>query len=215
MDNIGDLVTIKKRIFMSQKAIERLLSDSELKNDKANSLLEVIAIQFELITIELRRLCEKNKVYIPNTDIMPNTVYSHAKTVYGTIEITELGWLHILLDTVLPSSRHMESSGYISDSISRLLNSYKQHDKLPFYDKAGIIIIEKTDIKKESVFDNDNKAFHTVINAVKGRLFPDDNQFELSLSLISEYSDENVCHIYVMQENDMADFYYLRQEGDV
>lgn len=58
-------------------------------------------------------------------------------------------------------------------------------------------------------FDNDNKGFRGVINALKGRLFPDDNQFELALGLFTVMDEESCCHIYVAPFDEAGDFHYL------
>lgn len=54
-----------------------------------------------------------------------------------------------------------------------------------FYDQAFLAIVEHCDVETCRAFDHDNKAFQSVINALKGRVFPDDNQFELSLGLFT------------------------------
>ena len=57
-------------------------------------------------------------------------------------------------------------------------------------------------------FDHDNKGFKAVVNALKGRLFYDDNQFELSLGLFTVQDEESCCHIYVLPFEEAGDFLY-------
>jgi len=56
-----------------------------------------------------------------------------------------------------------------------------------------------------------NKSYKAIQNTLKGRLFADDNQFELSLGLFTELDGENACHIYVLPENEAGDFFDMRQ----
>lgn len=58
-----------------------------------------------------------------------------------------------------------------------------------------------------------NKGWKAVSNALKGRLFPDDDQYTLALSLLSTRSTENVCHITLLDLADAADFFAVHS-GD-
>lgn len=60
------------------------------------------------------------------------------------------------------------------------------------------------------MFDQDNKGWKAVSNAVKGRLVPDDDQYTLNVALLSQMSEENVCHITLLEQRDTADFFSLR-----
>ena len=48
---------------------------------------------------------------------------------------------------------------------------------------------------------------------MKGRLFPDDDQYTLSIALISTKSREQLCHITLLDTADVADFFALHS-GD-
>ena len=213
MQKTEDIIKIQKHIRNAQKALDHIIINT-VNADELNGMLEVVAVQYESAVLDVRRLCEKNKM--PVKEAAPTTKTVHNKEIFGEVEILETGWVHIKLNTLLPNSKLIENSGYISDSIRRLLDGFrKSSSKLPFFNKAFVAVIERCNFEKRQVFDNDNKAVIPVINALKGNLFPDDNQYELSLGLFTELDNENCCHIYVMQENDAADFFYLRQEGNL
>ena len=51
------------------------------------------------------------------------------------------------------------------------------------------------------------------LNALKGRLFPNDNQFELLLGLFTMWDENACCHIYALPFNDAGDFLYRMADG--
>ena len=209
----NDLLKMKKHLNDAQKALD-YLSANAVTFEKHNGFSEVAAIQFELAVLDFRKLCEKNK--IPVKEVLPTGTILHSNEIYGEAEITVNGWVHIRINTLLPGSRFIQNSRYISDSIGRLLDNFTAYGgKLPFYEKAFMAIVERCDFESRRSFDNDNKAFAPIINALKGRLFADDNQFELSLGLFTEFDSENACHIYITPENEAADFLFQRQEEKV
>ena len=85
--------------------------------------------------------------------------------------------------------------------------------KLPYYEKATLVIDEHCSRKTRTVFDQDNKGWKAVPNALKGRLFPDDDQFSLDIALLSAESAELWCDIYVLPVNDAWEFFSQRQGG--
>lgn len=127
--------------------------------------------------------------------------------ITGGIEVTTNGWLHIWLDTLLPHCRFGFASD-ISDAIQRLLISYD--GVLPFFDYAFLIIDEHNELENRRVFDQDNKGWKAIPNALKGKIIADDNQDILSLCLLSKHSKETRCHIYVMPPEDAFGFFYER-----
>ena len=205
MPDRNDFLQMKEHLRNVQNTFDHITANA-VSFEKFNELLEVAAIQFELSTIEMRRLCEKSKIPIKSEALQTKT--THSEEIYGKVEITDEGWLHIKLNTLLPNCKLVQNSNYISDSIARLLNNFG--GELPFYDKAFIAIIERCDMENRTSFDHDNKGFRAILNALKGRLFSDDNQFELSLGLFAEYDSENACHVYVLPENEAVDFFYWR-----
>jgi hypothetical protein len=74
-----------------------------------------------------------------------------------------------------------------------------------------LIVDEHCDIKSRTVFDQDNKAWKAIPNALKGRLIPDDDQLTLDVALVSEKCDTPSCHIYLLPREDAGDFFWHRQ----
>jgi hypothetical protein len=74
-----------------------------------------------------------------------------------------------------------------------------------------LAIDEHCDINARNVYDQDNKAWKAVSNALKGRLIPDDDQFTLDIALISERSETPACHIYLLPRDEAFDFFWYRQ----
>ena len=60
------------------------------------------------------------------------------------------------------------------------------------------------------IFDQDNKGWKAVSNAIKGRIIPDDDQYTLSVALLSTRSRQNVCHITVLDMKDAPNFFSAR-----
>lgn len=74
------------------------------------------------------------------------------------------------------------------------------------------MIEELCDVDSRQVYDEDNKGWKAVSNAIKGRLVKDDDQFSLSLCLLAQRSPEKVCHIYVLPVQDAGDFFFMRSD---
>ncbi len=131
----------------------------------------------------------------------------------GTVRLLDGRWLHIRLDTLLPHCR-FQSPGYLADTISRLLDSFGENGRrLPYYKKALLVMDEHCSCESRTVFDQDNKGWKAVPNALKGRLFPDDDQFSLGIALLSTESEKAGCNIYVMPAEDAGEFFELRRDG--
>ena len=171
---------------------------------------EEISGSFERSTLELRRLCEK---YAPGVGGYGKRPVLPRMETAGFVERFGCGWLHIQLNTLLPHCRYQPSE-WLSDTIRRLLDDYEAGgSKLPFFREAMLVIDEHCGIDGRHIFDQDNKGWKAVSNAIKGRLGPDDDQFTLALSLLSEKSELNVCHISLMALSDTPDFFATRS-GD-
>jgi hypothetical protein len=123
----------------------------------------------------------------------------------GGIEVTPGGWVHITLNALLPHCKY-KTSDYLKDTIIRLLDCCGY--ELPKYENAFLAIVEHCGHDNRNAFDNDNKAWKQIPNALKGRLFPDDDQFHLSIGLFAELSPETACHIYVLPIENASDFMY-------
>ena len=78
-----------------------------------------------------------------------------------------------------------------------------------------LVIDEHSEVDGRRVFDQDNKGWKAVCNALKGRAVPDDDQYTLAVSLLSTPSPENVCHIILMDLRDASDFFALHSGGYV
>ena len=97
--------------------------------------------------------------------------------------------------------------------ITRLLDQYEgRRGKLPLLDHALLVIEELCDVDSRQVYDEDNKGWKAVSNAIKGRLVRDDDQFSLSLCLLAQRSPEKTCHIYVLPVQDAGDFFFMRSD---
>lgn len=187
----------------AKKILDCLETSKGLAN--YNKMIENAAGQIEYLAMDFRKLCEKNKAGVKTSAPLGQII--HSKEVFGEAELTCEGWMHIRLGTLLPGGKQAESTAYITDSVTRILNGFvKNGGQLPFFDRAFLAIIERCDFVNRCSFDHDNKGFKSVQNSLKGRLFADDNQFELSLGLFTELSDECACHIYVMPDTAAPDF---------
>ena len=129
---------------------------------------------------------EVSEDYIPDKNLAEVT---------GSIEVTHDGWLHITLNTLLPSCKY-KTSNYIGDTISRLIKYYG-HD-LPYFEDAFLAIVEYCNNENHNALDNDNKGWKMIPNSLKGSVISDDSQFVLSIGLFAKMSDDIRCEIYVM-----------------
>ncbi len=204
---------INKRIMDMQRMVDSCskyidtLAHGTCSSAKANALLDAAMQKIEECCISMRKICEEIRPPLPSSHT-EKTIYHHQE-IYGQVTVMDTGWVDIRLETLLPHCRALSGSKYITDTITRLLNKFKSEGgTLPLFEKAFVAIIEHCPMESSGVFDHDNKAFKTAINAVKGRLFQDDNQFELSLGLFTVQDIETCCHI-VMPFEAAGDFLYL------
>lgn len=187
------------------------LSDQDMPApEKLQKYLELTSGRFEHSAVEMRKLCEK---HCPGAGGYGSSPELPRMEVAGFVEQFGYGWLHIQLNTLLPHCRYRPSE-WLSDTIRRLLDDYEAGgSKLPFFQKAMLVIDEHCGVDGRHIFDQDNKGWKVVSNAIKGRLVPDDDQFTLALALISEKCELNVCHITLLDLSDAADFFAARS-GD-
>lgn len=137
------------------------------------------------------------------------SAHYHTEKIYGEVTRMDTGWMDIRLNALLPHCRVSGGTQYITDTIIRLLDAFQAAGgELPLWDKAFTAIVEHRLDAGCGAFDHDNKGFKAVANALKGRLFPDDNQFELSLGLFTVQDEESCCHIYVLPFGEAGDFLY-------
>lgn len=175
--------------------------------EKINTLLDAAMQKIELTCISMRRLCEEVRPALPNFRFGHTNYY--IKDIGGEVTLMDTGWLDIRLNALLPHCKTVGGTAYITDTIDRLLSKFKNTGgEIPMFDKAFLAIVEHSPLNVLGVFDHDNKGFKSVVNALKGRLFPDDNQFEMSLGLFTVQDDDACCHIYAMPFEAAGDFLY-------
>ena len=187
------------------------LSDGGMMSpEKLQQTLEQTMEHFERSALELRRLCEQ---YSPGVGGYGNRARAPAMEIAGHVEILCEDWLHICRNTLLPHCR-FQSPNWLTDTIRRLLDHYEAQGKpLPRYKRALLVIDEHSSIGGRHVFDQDNKGWKAVSNALKGRVIEDDDQYTLNVALVSKMSKETACHITLLEQRDAADFFSLRS-GD-
>lgn len=149
---------------------------------------------------ELENLCVKSRTVLEEyrpLDITRDVLRADeiVSEVAGSVEVTQEGWLHITLNTLLPTCKHRISS-YIGDTIRRLLEYYDSD--LPYFEKAFLGIVEYCNCENHNALDNDNKGWKMIPNAIKGSVIEDDTQFDLSIGLFSKISEIVRCEIYVL-----------------
>lgn len=183
------------------------LAKGYYSSEKCNTLLDAAMQQVELCCIDMRNLCEKARPQI--LPLRFGRVNFNHKEIFGEVTIMDNGWIDIRMNTLLPHCKNVGGTQYVCDTITKLLDRfYSNGGEIPCFDKAYMAIVEHCPENCSGAFDNDNKGFKGVINALKGRLFKDDNQFELALGLFTVLDDEPCCHIYVTPFSDAGDFLY-------
>lgn len=183
-------------------------SGTELPPEKLQSLLERVSGEMERTTMAMRAICEK---YSPGAGGYGQKRILPAQDVVGSVDRIGFSWLHIRLDTVLPHCRY-QPPAWLSDTIRRLLEAYEaQGGTIPFFRGRTVLIVdEHSDIAGRHIFDQDNKGWKAVSNAMKGLVFPDDDQYDLAVILLSGRSSANVTHLTVMDLADVGEFMSMR-----
>ena len=193
--------------FTATGGLVALADGAQMQPARLRKALEQTIGSFELATVELRQLCER---YMPPARSVGKKPAIPRRDVTGSVELIEYHWLHITIHTLLPSAAY-QTPVWLSDTIRRLLDEYESGGhSLPYYRDALMVIEERSDIDGRRVFDQDNKGWKAVSNAVKGRLIPDDDQYTLGVALLSTRSSENACHITLLDSADTADYFALR-----
>ena len=204
--------------------IQRLTYDAYLSSGKLMALedggrtdpaklaktYDAVAAQLESSVVAVRNLCERNRpLVIPGFE---GKTEQAPIRLAGRAEVNEHGWLHIELNALLPHCRR-HAPKWLSDTIVRLLLECEvRGQRLPFFKKAMLILDEHCDIPSRRVYDQDNKGWKAVANALKGRLIEDDDQFTLSVSLLSTLSKAPACHIYLLPLAETGDFFALKYD---
>jgi len=205
-----DMAQIQKLVgeaFSKTGALVALSDGGQMSPVKLQRTLEETAGCFEQAVLDLRYLCEQ---YSPGVGGYGQRPTVAAVEVCGQVDILCYDWLHIRLNTLLPHCR-CQPPAWLSDTIRRLLDGYEaQGKKLPHYERALMVIDEYSGIEGRHIFDQDNKGWKAVSNAIKGRLIPDDDQYTLSVALLSTWSEIHACHITLLEQRDAGDFFSLR-----
>ena len=189
--------------------VAALLGEPDSDPKAVAKALENTAARLERGAVELRAICERS---MPPVSTIGQRPTLPSLDIAGQVEVNEFGWLHIQLNTLLPHCRFAPPL-WLTDTITRLLDQYEgRRGKLPMLDHALLVIEELCDVDSRQVYDEDNKGWKAVSNAIKGRLVKDDDQFSLSLCLLAQRSPEKVCHIYVLPVQDAGDFFFMRSD---
>jgi len=196
-----DMQDVQGLMLEAIKLSEKVAKSTAFSDARMNENMDEFLCMVENICINSRKTIEKHRPVMPielagKKDFVPGNIS-------GGIEITPENWVHITLNTLLPHCKY-KTSNYLKDTIIRLLISQK--GKLPKYENVFLAIVEHCNHTNRNAFDNDNKGWKMIPNALKGWLFEDDDQFHLSLGLFSKLCDEVACHIYVVPTDDAAFF---------
>lgn len=208
-DHIKRIQEITFDAYKSSGRIAVLLEESEAPSEALSKELERAAARMEHGAVEIRALCAYYQCPLRPVGHKP---VLEPLDIAGQAECNEFGWLHIQLNTLLPNCR-FEPPLWITDTVTRLLDQLERRNgKLPMLEHALLVIDEHCDIDARRVYDQDNKGWKAVSNALKGRVVADDDQYSLSVCLLSTRASEKVCHIHVLPLQDAGDFFLMRSD---
>ena len=207
----ADMTHIQSMIgsaFTDTGALVALADGGTMNPEKLQQTLERTMREFERATMVLRTLAERNS---PGVGSYGSRPLLPSIEVAGSVSMIDYTWLHIRLNTLLPHCR-FETPTWLADTVRRLLDDYEAAGgTIPFYKNGAVLFIDEySDITRRKIYDQDNKGWKAVSNALKGRLFPDDDQYTLGLALLSKKSSENVTHITVVDATNAGSFLDLR-----
>lgn len=196
----------------SQKAgaLSALSDGCKMNPEKLQLTLEETAYFFESATLYLRALCEKQMPGIGGYGRRDGLEYQLPS---GHIEIAGAGWVHMQIDTLLPHCRYLPAA-WLTDTVRQLLTAYMQRTNFRLHFRQMLLVIdEHSDVNGRHVFDQDNKGWKAVSNALKGLVIDDDDQYHLSVHMMSSRSAENVCHISLVLPESADEFFQYHQKG--
>lgn len=184
-----------------------LIQADNLPPGTFQKMLEALCGSFEDTALQLRRLCEQQS---PGTGGYKRGRALRPLEVVGSVERIGIDWLHIRINTLLPHCRFQPPT-WLTETLVELLDAYEAcGGQLPHFKSALLVIEEYSDVDGRHIFDQDNKGWKAVSNAIKGRVIPDDDQYTLSVALLSTRSCQSVCHITVLDMKDAPDFFSAR-----
>lgn len=203
-----DMVTIQGLVgeaFTATGGLVALADGAAMNPVKLQQTLERTLESYERAVLELRLLCERNSPGLGGYGKRPTLP---ARRITGHAEKMGYNWLHIQLNTLLPHCRY-QTPNWLTDTIRRLLDDFEaKGNQTPYFKNRALLVIdEHSNIDGRKVFDQDNKGWKAISNALKGRVIPDDDQYTLGVVLLSTQSEENVCHITLMDIQDASDFF--------
>lgn len=201
----SDLKAVQEKAISTIQAISKLtmaqIFTPKFLSDRMNEIIQ----RAEDTCVSARNVVEKYRHIYPYDEKLK--LWQKTVTpVSGELEVTAEGWVHISLSSLLPHCKY--KAPYLEDTLSRLIREFDK--PFPKYKKAFLAIVEYCDNESRRVYDQDNKAWKVIPNAVKGRVIEDDDQFHLDIGLFSKYSPDVSCQIYILPEEQISDFiYYL------
>lgn len=198
-----DVQSVQESIIKALQYSSKLLMSTLVSDERINEWMDELTAALESGCVTARAALEKYRPPVP-FDLGGGQPLA-LNEVAGSAEVTPERWVHIRLGTLLPHCKY-KTSAYLRDTITRLLAAWP--GELPKYERAFLAIVEHCNIQNRQVFDQDNKGWKQIPNALKGVLFDDDDQFHLSLGLFSVRSDEPACYIYVMPIEAASDFLF-------
>lgn len=204
MDIKKELIQIRAMLHIALGNCDVSLRDYSLTSTQLDCVLE----QTERAGIKLRMLTEAIRPRALESARKPEV--SEVPGFVGEIEVNEFGWVHIHLNTLLPNCKY-KTPLWLQNTLSTLLMGYQKNGrKLPEFDRAMLIIEEHCDIQNRQVYDQDNKGWKAISNAIKGLLVADDDQFMLEVALLSHKSETVGCHIWVLPTEDAGEYFSVR-----
>ncbi len=206
--DMGRIQELVGGAFTATGGLVALADGGAMSDAKLQQVLEKTLGEFEAAVLELRVLGER---YSPGVGSFGKRPILPTQSITGHVETLGYNWLHITLNTLLPHCRY-QPPAWLTDTIRRLLDGYEaRHNTLPYFEDGALLVIdEHCDVDGRRIFDQDNKGYKAVCNALKGRLVPDDDQFTLNIALLSTRSRENACHITLLDMADASDFFAVR-----
>ena len=194
---------IKKHIEKSRNLLGEITSANGVQKRSVPTLTK-IAYHLETARDEVQSAITQ----IKEDSVQNELVERFNSAASGTAELIENGWFHLRLEANLPSAKNIADVKRISKTVTNLLDYYAGcRGSLPEYERVFVAIIEHTDPENAPTYDHDNKGYRSIPNALKGRMFADDDQFTMSLGLFTvENSNDPHCEVYVIPLEDTAAF---------
>ena len=192
--------SVISRALQKANTLTAVADGGKMNPEKLQLTLEETAYFFESATLYLRALCETQ---MPGAGGYGRRDGLEFQLPSGHIEIAGAGWVHMQLDTLLPHCRYMPAT-WLTDTVRQLLSAYMQHTNFRLHFKQMLLVNdEHSDVDGRHVFDQDNKGWKAVSNALKG----------LVIDVMSSRSAENVCHISLVLPESEEEFFRFHRKG--